>query len=204
VRIVYQALLGLQHLHELGMVHRDIKPSNLMLVPGGTPGPNDTTLRSTVKILDMSLGRALSDDSLDENAEEPQLTTEGTLLGTPDYMAPEQARDAHNADIRADIYSLGCVLYHLIAGQSPFPDSNIISQMIRHASEAARPLKDFNPAVPDGLQQIVSWMMAKDPAKRYPTPERAAQALQVFLAAEAAPIANPEAEAKMQSFLTWL
>jgi serine/threonine protein kinase len=204
VRVIYQALLGLQHLHEQGVVHRDIKPANLMVVPGGSPGPGDTTQRSTVKILDMSLARALSDDSIDEGVEPADLTTEGTLLGTPDYMAPEQARDAHAVDIRVDIYSLGCVLYQLIAGQAPFPDSNIISQMIRHASEAPRPLKEFNPAVPDGLQQIVSWMMAKEPAKRYPTPERAAQALQVFLAAEAAPVANPEADARMSSFLTWL
>ncbi len=203
VRVVSQALLGLQHLHEQGVVHRDLKPANLMIVPAGTPGPADTTLRSTVKILDMSLARALSDDSIDEG-EPSQLTSEGTLLGTPDYMAPEQARDAHAVDIRADIYSLGCVLYHLLAGQAPFPDSNIISQMIRHASEAPRPLKEFNPAVPDGLQQIVSWMMAKEPAQRYPTPERAAQALQVFLAAEAAPAGNPEADARMSSFLSWL
>ncbi len=204
VRVVYQALLGLHHLHEQGMVHRDVKPANLMIVPAGIPGPGDTTLRSTVKILDMSLGRALSDESIDESADQDNLTTEGTLLGTPDYMAPEQARDAHTADIRADIYSLGCVLYHMIAGQAPFPDSNIISQMIRHASETPKPLKEFNPAVPDGLQQIVSWMMAKDPAKRYPTPERAAQALQVFLASEAMPLDTPEADANMRSFLTWL
>jgi serine/threonine protein kinase len=205
VRIVYQALLALEHLHERGMVHRDIKPANLMIVPSGSPaGPPDTTFRSTVKVLDMSLGRALSDESMDEDPGQHQLTAEGTLLGTPDYMAPEQARDAHAADIRADIYSLGGVLYHLIAGQPPFPDSNIISQMIRHATEEPKPLKAFNPAVPDGLQQIIGWMMAKDPAKRYPTPERAAQALQVFLAAEAAPLANPEAEARMRSFLTWL
>jgi hypothetical protein len=161
-------------------------------------------MRSVVQILDMSLGRALSDEALSEQGEDAQLTTEGTLLGTPDYMAPEQARDAHGADIRADIYSLGCVLYHTIAGQSPFPDSNIISQMLRHATEAPRPLKEFNPAVPDGLQQIVSWMLAKDPAKRYPTPARAAQALQVFLASEAEPLSNPEADARMRSFLTWL
>jgi serine/threonine protein kinase len=204
VRVIYQALLGLEHLHEQGMVHRDIKPTNLMLVPPGTPGPGDTTLRSTVKILDMSLALALSDESADDGAEEGQLTTEGTLLGTPDYMAPEQARDAHAADIRADIYGLGCVLYHLIVGQPPFPDSNIISQMIRHATETPRPLKELTPGVADGLQQIVSTLMAKDPAKRYPTPQQAAQALHGFLAAEAAPAANPEAEAKMRSFLTWL
>ena len=113
------------------------------------------------------------------------------LLGTPDYMAPEQARDPRAADIRADIYSLGCVLYHLLTGQPPFPDTNIISQMIRHATEPPRPLKEFNPAVPDGLQQIVNWMMAKDPGQRYPTPERAAQALQVFLAAGRRAVAGP-------------
>jgi serine/threonine protein kinase len=206
VRVIYQALLGLQHLHEQGMVHRDIKPANLMLVPPGAPGPADTTLLSTLKILDMSLARALSDEAADDGdgAHPTHLTTEGTLLGTPDYMAPEQARDARSADIRADVYSLGCVLYHLIAGQAPFADSNIISQMIRHASEVARPLKEFTPGVPDGLQQLVSWMMAKDPAKRYPTPERAAQALQVFLVAGAEPLANPEPDARMRSYLTWL
>ena len=134
----------------------------------------------------------------------PRLTAEGVLLGTPDYMAPEQARDARTADIRADIYSLGCVLYHLLAGQPPFPDTNIISQMIRHATEPARPLKEFNPAVPDGLQQIVNWMMAKDPGQRYPTPERAAQALQVFLAAGVDRAVEEKPDAKMQSYLSWL
>jgi serine/threonine protein kinase len=203
VRVAYLALLGLQHVYEQGMVHRDIKPANLMIVPSGTAGPADTTLRSIVKILDMSLARALADEPADDGSAS-DLTGEGTLLGTPDYMAPEQARDAHAADIRADIYSMGCVLYHMLARQAPFSDSNVISQMLRHASEAPRPLKEFNATVPDGLQQIVSWMMAKDPAKRYPTPERAAQALQVFLVAEAAPPANPEAEARMRSYLTWL
>jgi hypothetical protein len=203
VHIVYQLLLGLQHIHELGLVHRDLKPSNLMLVPHGPSGGSDSTLRSMVKILDLSLARALADDAMSEE-EAAQLTTQGTLLGTPDYMAPEQARDAHAADIRADIYSAGCVLYHLIAGQPPFPDSNVISQMIRHATETARPLREFNAAVPDGLQQIVNWMMAKDLSQRYPTPARAAQALEVFLAAGAEPVVRPEADPKMRSFLTWL
>jgi serine/threonine protein kinase len=201
VRIAHQALLGLQHLHEQGMVHRDLKPSNLMIVPGGVG--QESTLRATVKILDLSLSKALSDESDDANEEVPQLTTEGTLLGTPDYMAPEQARDAHAADIRADIYAIGCVLFHLIAGQSPFPDSNIISQMIRHATEPPKPLKDFNPAVPDGLQQILNWMLAKDPNKRYPTPERAALALQVFLAAGGEQSNNAD-DPKLRTYLTWL
>jgi serine/threonine protein kinase len=199
VRLVYQALQGLQHIHSQGLVHRDLKPSNLMLI-GSSP---ESTLRATVKILDIGLGRTL----FEEGAGEPGdlgLTTEGVLLGTPDYMAPEQARDPRAADIRADIYSLGCVLYELLAGQPPFPDTNIISQMIRHATEAPRLLKELNPAVPDGLQQIVNWMLAKDPAQRYPTPERAVQALQVFLAAGAEPPSSPEADPRMRPFLTWL
>ncbi len=203
VRLIHQALQGLHHIHQQGLVHRDLKPANLMLVagPGATP---DTTLRSTVKILDIGLGRELFDESVPEKSLDPGITSEGVLLGTPDYMAPEQARDARAADVRADIYSLGCVLYHLLAGQLPFPDTNIISQMIRHATETAKPLKEFNPAVPDGLQQIVNWMMAKEPAQRYPTPERAAQAMQVFLAAGADPLAVPESDPKMQPFLKWL
>ncbi len=132
------------------------------------------------------------------------LTGEGVLLGTPDYMAPEQARDPRTADVRSDIYSLGCVLYHALAGHPPFPDTNIISQMIRHATEPPKPLKEFNPAVPDGLQPIVNWMLAKDPAGRYPTPERAAQALQMYLAATAEPLHAPESDPQMKTYLTWL
>jgi serine/threonine protein kinase len=194
VRLVYQALQGLQHIHAQGLGHRDLKPSDLMLVP---PPPPDSTLRCTVKILDIGLGRAAF---FEESAASEGLTGEGVLLGTPDYMAPEQARDPR----ATDIYSLGCVLYHLLAGQPPFPDTNIISQMIRHATEAPRPLKELNPAVPAGLQQIVNWMMAKDPAGRYPTPERAAQALEVFLVAGAAPLSSPDLDPHMRPFLNWL
>ncbi|HXG12992.1 MAG TPA: serine/threonine-protein kinase [Gemmataceae bacterium] len=204
VRLLYQALLGLQHIHEQEMVHRDLKPANLMLVPAPAPGPAESTLACTVKILDIGLGRALFDETITEPDSAPTLTTEGALLGTPDYMAPEQARDARSADIRSDIYSLGCVLYHCLTGQPPFPDSNVLSQMIRHATEPPRPLKQLNPAVPDGLQQIVSVMLAKDPAQRYPTPDRAVQALQAFLSTGGAPPVSPEADPGMRPYLTWL
>jgi serine/threonine protein kinase len=198
----------LQHIHELNLVHRDLKPANLMLVPAPVPGQPDNTLRATVKILDIGLGRALFDEnSLNadlEGLENMQLTAEGVLLGTPDYLSPEQARDARNIDIRSDIYSLGCVLYYTLAGQPPFPDTNIISQMVRHATEPPRPLKTLNAAAPDGLQQIVNRMLAKEPAQRYPTPERAAQALQEFLAAGSEPARALEAEPQMKKYLTWL
>jgi serine/threonine protein kinase len=202
VRLIYQALLGLECLHEEGMVHRDLKPGNLMLVPTGEAPARDTTLHCTVKILDIGLGRAIFDES-EAAGDDPNLTAEGAILGSPDYMAPEQARDAHSADIRADIYSLGCTLFHALAGQPPFPDVNTVRRMIRHATEPVPSVKPFNPAVLDGLQQIINWMLAKDPAQRYPTPRRAAQALQVFLAASAETPAHQPA-ASQSAYEEWL
>jgi serine/threonine protein kinase len=212
-RLVYQTLLGLQHLHEQGMVHRDIKPANLFLA--AKERPPDDTLFSTdegvnsadcvVKILDIGLAREMFEEAPRSEAapEAVELTSEGMLLGTPDYLAPEQARDPRRSDIRADIYSAGCVLYHLLAGSPPFPDRSLFNQIMRHATEQPRPLRSFNPAIPEGLEQIVAWMMAKQPEQRYATPERAAKALKVFLLAGADAATLDEAPA-MRSFLTWL
>ncbi len=198
VRVVHQALQGLQHLHEQKMVHRDLKPANLMLV----------SEQATVKILDIGVGR----DSFDENdpgaSEADPLTVRGDLLGSPDYMAPEQAKDAHTADIRADIYSLGCVLYHALSGQVPFPEKNLVRQIVRHASETARPLKDLNADIPDALQRIVTNLMAKAPTERYATPKQAAAALQAFLDRRQGPAAVSEAaqaaQRKLQEYEAWL
>jgi serine/threonine protein kinase len=207
-RLVYQALLGLQHLHEQGLVHRDLKPANLMLVPGprehSGPGQSDTTIRRLVKVLDIGTGRALFADDVNDQGQPFELTNDGDILGTPDYMAPEQARDPHTADIRADVYSLGCVLYEALAGQVPFPEANLVRKMVRHATEAPRPLRELNPEVPDGLQQMVDWMLAKDSAQRYPTPLRAAQALQVFLAAGSETLETGPLEPQMRAYLKWL
>lgn len=205
VRLIFQALQGLQHIHDQGLIHRDLKPANLMLVPGPAPGKSDTTTHATIKILDIGLGRAFFDENApSEGGEDPQLTGEGVLLGTPDYLAPEQARNARAVDIRADIYSLGCVLYHTLTGQPPFPDTNIIQQMIRHATETPKPLQAFNPEIPDGLQLIVNYMMSKDPAQRYPTPERAAQGLQMFLEAGSEPAQGLPQDGQMTAYLGWL
>lgn len=203
-RVVYQALLGLQHIQEQDMVHRDLKPANLMLVPGQVRGQPDTTVRATVKILDIGLGRALFDEGAPGAGENFNLTTAGDMLGEPDYLAPEQARDAHGSDIRADIYSLGCVLYHCLTGQPPFPDTNKVRQMVRHATEQAKPVKEFNAAIPDTFQAIINQMMAKDPAQRFPTPERAAQALQGLITSGQEVQKPVEEEKKMQDYLTWL
>ncbi|WP_439631197.1 protein kinase domain-containing protein [Gemmata sp.] len=195
VRLIHQALGGLQHLHEKRMVHRDLKPANLMLVPSGAPAPAardrdaDTTWDATVKILDIGLGRELFDENVPEGQIETQLTVEGSVLGTPDYLAPEQARDARSADVRADVYSVGCVLYHCVAGRPPFPETNIMTQMLKHATERPTPLAALVADAPTGLQAVLDRMLAKRPDDRYQTPAEAADALKPFVAAGAAPAA---------------
>lgn len=179
VRIVRQALLGLQHMHEHGVIHRDLKPSNLMLCPKVAPG--STTIGQTVKILDIGLARRNEESASGEKTDPTDVTQEGVLLGTPDYLSPEQARDPRSVDIRSDIYSLGCVLFHLLTGQTPFPESNLLNLMLRHATEPPRPLRDFIPDCPEPLQMVLSGMMAKTPEYRYPTPIQVADALEAFL-----------------------
>ena len=91
-------------------------------------------------------------------------------MGTPDYIAPEQARNAHQADIRADIYSLGCTLYHLLAGQPPFPGGNALEKVRAHQQRSPKPLHEVRPDAPATLVSVVERMMAKEPARRYQTP----------------------------------
>ncbi len=200
IRLVHQTLQGLQHIHEQGLVHRDLKPANLMVTPPAAKNDSDTTVHATLKILDIGLGRVLNEESEADEA----LTTEGVLLGTPDYLAPEQARDPRATDIRADIYSVGCVFYHLLTGQPPFPDTNVLSQMVRHATETPRPLRELVPGIPDGLQQVMSAMLAKDPAQRFSTPEKAAAALEAFIAAGSDPARASEEGPQLKKYLTWL
>ena len=199
VRVVQQALNGLQHLHERRMVHRDLKPANLMLTP--VADKPDTTFHATVKILDIGLGRALFDDETPEGQIDTQLTAEGAVLGTPDYLAPEQARDARGADIRADVYSLGCVLYHCLTGQPPFPESNLMAQMLRHATEKPAPLSAYLSGPPTGLQAVLDRMLAKSPDDRYATPAEASAALTPFLTGGGT---MPKAVALVPEFRAWL
>jgi WD40 repeat protein len=163
---VRQAALGLQHAHEKGMTHRDIKPHNLMLTEDGK-----------IKILDFGLARFAGTASGNPAGD----TTEGMILGTVDYMAPEQADNARTADIRSDIYALGCTLYHLLAGKPPFPKGSLLHKIHAHATEQAKPLNVLRPEVPEALVGVVNRMMAKDPAQRYQTPNKAADALLPFV-----------------------
>ncbi|MFO0849431.1 MAG: serine/threonine-protein kinase [Gemmataceae bacterium] len=198
-RLACQALHGLQHLHGKRMVHRDLKPSNLMVVPGDRRGP-DTTLHGTVKILDIGIGRELFDDKTPDTRD-LELTREGAILGTPDYLAPEQARDARTADVRADIYSLGCVLFHAIAGRPPYPETTAMGQMVQHATTAPPPLAAVAPGVPAGLQAVFDKMTAKRPADRYATPADAATALAAFLPSGGADAA---ASTVLPAYQEWL
>src|SRR5262249_41178909 len=127
---VRQAALGLQHAHERGLVHRDIKPSNLLLAADG----------SVVKISDLGLVRRGGEV-------DGQLTTSGMLMGTPDYLAPEQATDSRSVDIRADLYSLGCTLYHCLAGQPPFAEGTALQRIYNHVGEKPVAIESLRPDV---------------------------------------------------------
>ena len=125
----YQAALALHHAHQSGLVHRDVKPSNLLLSADGR-----------VRLLDLGLARFLQ-DQIGDGA----LTREGVGMGTPDYAAPEQFRDAHKADTRSDIYALGCTLYHLIAGHVPFPGWSLPEKVTAHETKEPTPLEELCP-----------------------------------------------------------
>jgi serine/threonine protein kinase len=197
VFVVHQALLGLQHLHEKGMVHRDLSPENLMLVGGGP----DSCLRATVKILDIGTGRAMFDE--ENNTPDFALTTAGDQLGTPEYMAPEQAADAPAADIRADLYRVGCILFHALAGESPFADKSRVRLLVRHASETPRPLSAVCPDAPPKLQGVLDHLLAKQAAKRYADPAAALKALTPFIP-NVAPSVIASLRPEYKAFLEWL
>ncbi|HEX5273224.1 MAG TPA: serine/threonine-protein kinase, partial [Gemmataceae bacterium] len=174
---VRQAALGLQHAHEEGLVHRDIKPANLLLHRPPAPGSP-----VVVKVLDMGLARL--------HAEEGDgLTHTGAVMGTPDYIAPEQATDAHLVDIRADLYSLGCTLYYLLTGEPPFPGGTAMEKLFKHRYVAPRPVEVRRPELPPAVAAVVAKLMAKRPEARYQTPGELAEALAPLS------VVNPEDEA---------
>jgi serine/threonine protein kinase len=158
---IAQAAVGMQHAHELGMVHRDIKPGNLLLDRSGV-----------IKVLDMGLARFFNkqQDSVTEKYDDK------CVLGTADYLAPEQAV-TNVVDVRADIYSLGGTLYFLLTGQTPFPDGTIAAKLVAHQQREPEQIESFRSDVPQGLLAVLRKMMAKNPADRYQEPIEVADAL---------------------------
>jgi hypothetical protein len=165
---IRQAALGLQHAHERGMVHRDIKPSNLLLM----------MKEGQVKVLDMGVAR-LATGPADETAN--SLTEDGAVVGTPDYAAPEQIRRPHEADIRADLYSLGCTFYFLLTGRPPFPGVTLGEKLLKHQLDEPEPVEKLNPEVPREVAAIIRRLMAKRPEDRYQTPAELADVLGDFV-----------------------
>lgn len=163
--VIRQAAIGLHYVHEQNLVHRDVKPSNLMLASDGN-----------VKILD--LGLALLSNQYDD-----ELTTVGQLMGTLDYMAPEQCDDSHNVDIKADVYSLGATLFKLLTGQAPFAADHQRSPLAKLraiAIEDAPSIDSLRPELPAGLVSLVASLLAKSPQDRPATPQDVAVRLQEF------------------------
>ncbi|HEY7326520.1 MAG TPA: serine/threonine-protein kinase [Gemmataceae bacterium] len=188
---IRQAAQGLQHAHQLGLAHRDIKPANLFLsIPNRAwVGETMSLCRAgdpVIRILDWGLARVRPDAggaadpaSLDLDAEK------GVLIGTADYIAPEQARDPCLVDIRADIYSLGCTLYFLLTGQAPFRGGSLMQKLLQH-QDAERPnVREIRADVPEELADIVKRMLARRPEDRYAIPLLAAAALRPFAATTA-------------------
>jgi serine/threonine protein kinase len=175
-----QAALGLGHAHEKGLVHRDIKPGNILVDRSGV-----------VKILDMGLARFFldEDDVLTKKYDE-------NVLGTADYLAPEQIEDSHSVDTRADVYSLGATFYFILTGQPPFGEGTVHQKLAWHLSRQPKPVAEVRAGVPAGLSNLIQRMMAKKPDDRFAHLEEVAEALTPWTATTIAPPADAEMPAR--------
>lgn len=169
---IWQSIQGLDHAYRVGVIHRDIKPGNILIDRYGV-----------AKILDMGLARFYhSDDDM--------LTLkydEKSVLGTADYVAPEQTVNSHEVDVRADIYSLGATFYFLLAGHPPFPDGTIAQKLISHQTRTPTPIRQLRAEVPEGIARVLELMLAKSIEDRFQTPEEVYSALLPFVQTQIAP-----------------
>jgi serine/threonine protein kinase/WD40 repeat protein len=181
---IRQAAMGLHYAHERGLVHRDVKPSNLLLTwtegvshPGMFGGAEPVSMgpQAVVKVLDLGLARLRESEK-----QHTELTHEGQFMGTPDFVAPEQALAAHDADHRADLYSLGCTLYYFLTGQVPFPGTKVTEKLLKHQLETPISILELRPETPLAVAEIVERLMAKQPDERFPDCAELVMALMPF------------------------
>ncbi len=154
ITFMIQIAHALNHAALHGVIHRDVKPSNILITKEGR-----------AKLIDMGLARLLKPTDPGDD-----LTASGVTLGTFDYISPEQARDPRNADIRSDIYSLGCTLFFMLTGQPPFPEGTVLQKLLQHQGDEPPDVREFQPGIPAEIAQLVQKMMAKDPRQRFQTP----------------------------------
>jgi eukaryotic-like serine/threonine-protein kinase len=175
---VRQVAIGLQRAHALGMVHRDIKPANILAQRHGVSEDSP----GLVKISDFGLARLQTPGTATHSSYNAGtiLTRDNTVMGTPDYLSPEQARSLHKTDIRSDLYSLGCTFYFLLTGQVPFPGGNSLEKLIRHSTELPTPVHEFRSDVPAPVREILTRLLAKDPRDRFQTPNDLEAVLQPY------------------------
>ncbi|MBA4015965.1 MAG: hypothetical protein C0483_02125 [Pirellula sp.] len=165
--VVRQTAEGLAHAHKAGVIHRDIKPANLLLDPSGL-----------VKILDMGLARHTAEES-EKQASLTQLHDEN-VIGTTNYLAPEQALHSHSADARSDLYSLGCTMYYLLTGLPPFSTGTVAERLMAHIHQKPEPVTKHRPNVPESLAKICAKLLEKKPDDRYQSSEELASALKAW------------------------
>jgi serine/threonine protein kinase len=187
---VRQAAHGLQCAHALGMIHRDIKPANIMVQWHGLGGADAPGL---VKVSDFGLARLHVPAGLQPGDSAPGtiLTADNVVMGTPDYLSPEQARNLHKTDIRGDLYSLGCTFHFLLTGQVPFPGGSAVDKLIRHNTDTPQPISAYRADVPAAVLAIVERLLAKNPEDRFQTPAELAEALAPYAVSGPTPWAPP-------------
>lgn len=177
VDLMRQAALGLQHAFEQGLVHRDVKPANMIVSP--RPDYSATAAVHELRLLDLGLVR-LKQPAGTEEGSNSALTEPGAVLGTVDYIAPEQARDPRAADIRADLYSLGCTFYYLLTGRVPFPGGTMLDKLDRHRWEEPPRVHRLRHDLPTSLSAVVQRLLSKRPEDRFQTPVELAAALETM------------------------
>ncbi len=164
VSYTLQVAEALAHAASRGIVHRDIKPSNILVTTDGR-----------AKLIDMGLARLQAADNPDGD-----LTASGVTLGTFDYISPEQARDPRNADVRSDIYSLGCTLFYMLTGRPPFPEGTVLQKLLQHQGDEPPDVRELRPDLPEEVSRVLRRMMAKDPRRRYQDPSKLIMGLLVL------------------------